>query len=143
MKIKIPKMYKDFDIKENQKFQLELHFKKIVSIIFQYHKNNKTIIFLDFPYKFKTKQHLFLSASQWMPGLLTNKEHNRNFYSKHFFSKKSPDLFIVFNSKIDNNLLKEISKLKIPVFMFGNLISRLDPIKYNRFIFFLFQNILR
>ena len=59
MKTKICKMYKDFDIKENQKFELELHFKKIFSIIFQYHKNNKTIIFLDSPYKFKTKQHLF------------------------------------------------------------------------------------
>jgi len=146
MKTKICKIYKDLGIKENQKFELELHFKKIFSIIFQYHKNNKTIIFLDSPYKFKTKQHLFLSTLQWMPGLLTNKQYiDTNSYlpRKHSFLNKSPDLFVVFNSKTDNSLLKEISKLKIPVFMFDNPIIKSDMIRYNRFIFFLFKNIFR
>lgn len=144
MKIKLCKTYKDFDTKENQKFELELHFKKIFSIIFQYHKNNKTIIFLDSPYKFKTKQHLFLSSSQWMPGLLTNKQYiykNSNFPRN--FLNNSPDLFVVFNSKIHNNLLKETLKLKIPVFMLGHSTFKLDTIKYNRFILFLFHNIFK
>lgn len=144
MKTILDKMHKNSDIKKNQKIQLELHFKKIFSIIFQYHKNDKTIIFLDSPYKFKNKQHLFLSTLHWLPGLLTNKQHvykNNDLYEKYSFLTKKPDLFVIFQDKLNDNLLKEILKLKIPIFMFGH--PTFNKIKYNRFILFIFRNIFK
>ena len=144
MKIILHKKYKNSGIKKNQKIQLELDFKKIFSIIFQYHKNDKTIIFLNSPYKFKSKQHLFLSTSQWLPGLLTNKQHvykNIDLCEKYSFVTKKPDLFIIFQDKLNDNLLKEILKLKIPIFMFGHSIS--NKLKYNRFILFIFRHIFK
>jgi len=58
-----------------------LYLKQIFSIIFKYHKNRKTIMFLGVPaeivnkYKgkiFRTK-HIFISDNYWTKGLLTNK----------------------------------------------------------------------
>ena len=139
------KRYKTLNSKENQISDLELHFKKVIEIIFQYHKNNKTIIFLDSPYKFKTKQHLFLSTFFWPPGLLTNKQFihkDKSLYHRFSSLNKKPHLFVVFDHKLNDSLFKETLKLKIPVLMFFNSSFKAHKIKYNKFIYYLLRNTL-
>lgn len=157
MKIKINKIYRNFDTKENKKIDLELYFKKILSIIFQYHKNKKTIIFLGLANKLKNKQHIFLPEFYWARGLLTNKSslfkyikkstnlNNKIVLQQYFSLNKKPDLLVIFSSKLNNDLLKEASKLKIPVIFLGNdfvttynilyqIPFKYNKLKYNKFL---------
>lgn len=164
MKVQKNKIYKIFDKKENE-ISLELNFKKILSVIFQYHKNKKTIIFLGLPNRFANKQHLFLPQFYWIRGLLTNKRSlfkymkkainydNKNILKQYFSLNKIPDLFVIFDSKPNNALLKEALKLKIPVIFLGSQFTsrhkilyqislNKKTIKYNKFITNLLYSIL-
>ena len=116
-----------------------LYLKQVLTIIFKYHKNKKTIMFLGAPteiinkYKkkiFKTK-HIFISKNYWIKGLLTNKnafvkglkkKKSLNFKNlhiqKYLKKKKKPNLLLIFNHKNKREILKEAAKLKIPVISF-------------------------
>ena len=58
--------------------QIQIGFKKNLQIIYEYHINNKQILFIGFPIifnksLFKKTQHLFISNSVWINGILSNK----------------------------------------------------------------------
>lgn len=124
--------------------QIELHLKKILQIIYEYHIYKKQIIFIDFPLSFQKKfikilnktKHFSISKSKWINGILSNKfaifqnlnfkrlkSNNKN-QIKNIKSllkvKKKPDLVIIFNQKINSNILKEIYNLKIPIIVLNN-----------------------
>merc|ERR1712024_102201 len=75
---------------------LELHLKKIFSVIFEYHKNRKLIIFLGIPKKIKNKykrtfsktKHIFLPEYYWVNGLLTNKNSLFKYIKKRIYLNK-------------------------------------------------------
>lgn len=120
----------------NPRFEdLEIYLKKILLIIFQYHLNNKKILFVgiskaiqnNYKNKLKKTKHLFLPNSYWIKGLLTNKitvfkyiKKRVNLFTSdkiknYFLFKNKPDLIVLFDVKIQADLLKEAAKLKIPV----------------------------
>jgi len=117
-----------------------LHLKKAVLTIFEYHKNNKTILFLGNSSEIKSKyrknitktKHIFLSNSHWSTGLLTNKisfikslkkknstgalkDHNLR---RYLMKKKRPDLLVILSTDFNLDVYKEASKLKIPIISF-------------------------
>lgn len=125
---------------ENNLDQFELHLKKALSVIFQYHLNNKKIYFVGIPTKVQMKysktlkktKHLFLPKFYWVKGLLTNtitvfkylkkKIDNVNRsgveterFKKYFSVKEKPDLIVIFITDLDHNITEEASGLKIPV----------------------------
>lgn len=112
LKSKIYKNDKKKTIKNNQ---IKLSLKKVSSIIYEYHKNNKIILFTDFPLKIEKKlsllnknsKHIFISKETSSNGILTNT--TLQFYD----NKKKVDLIILFN-KVNENFVNEISKSMIP-----------------------------
>ena len=116
-----------------------LYIKQILIIIFKYHTNEKTIMFLGTPNEvlgkyrkkvFKTK-HIFISNNYWVKGLLTNKaaftrglikkksNNLKNFHlQKYLMKKRKPNLLIIFSHKNKSEVLREASNLKIPVISF-------------------------
>ena len=140
IKSKIFQNYSDkFNFKNNFD-QLEVYLKKALMIIFQYHLNNKKILFIGIPEKARNKhrqklkktKHLFLPESYWIKGLLTNKvtifKYIKNRINastlsviktkqvkNYFLLKKKPNLIVLFNSKFQSPIMKEAIKLKIPV----------------------------
>ena len=122
--------------------QFEIYLKKALLIIFQYHINNKKILFIGIPKKksnnyIKTIQktnHIFLPESYWVRGLLTNKltifkslktnlkiiNHSKLDKLQTFFLlKHKPNLIVLFNTNSPKPILMETTKLKIPVIIFN------------------------
>ena len=121
--------------------QTELELKKAISIIHRYHLNKKTIFFVGMPLilhkkfsKFlKKTRHLSIPEAIWVNGILSNK--NAIFQSfklkslKHikkpnykikkikplFHIDKKPNLIVIINPGMENNVSKEANKLRIPV----------------------------
>ena len=102
------KVYKTTIKKKFENNAIKLYLKKIANIIYEYHINNKTILFINFPSKLeknmlslkKNIKHIFLSKENWINGFLMNKSVNKNSNksklkissSKNFF-----DLIVIFN----------------------------------------------
>ena len=123
------KMYKTFLSKkkiENNK--IKLYLKKIAHIIYEYHINNKTILFINFPTKLvnnisylKNKiKHLFISKTNWVNGFITNKTVNithqllKNIQKSKSSNKNfSFDLIVIFNPT-NNQILTEGYTSNIP-----------------------------
>ena len=139
-------------VDKQQKFSLncyknlDLNFKKIFKIIFEFHKFNKTIVFVGFPdikkYNFSLLfnkfNYIFLKENIWVNGVLCNSKYLipymnskrfKNFFKKEkiiFLKnfnnlvnlKKTPDLIILFNVKGNEHLIAEANKVKIPVISF-------------------------
>jgi len=108
----------------------EKYLKKLLSIIFQYTKNQKKILFVDFPYFFFKKFKKFFVKTKHL--LLFKPLIYKNLNFKYFFDKKikkinisNLDSFLIYQKKFDLiiNLkssfnvafLKKILKLKIPI----------------------------
>lgn len=111
--------------------------KKAMHIIYNYHINNKKILFIGTPMqihtasKFKTllneTQHIFIPESLWMYGLLTNQEMCFKRLSRGsnsikdkssemlFQLKKKSDLIVVLNSSSNKEAITEASISRIPV----------------------------
>jgi hypothetical protein len=124
--------------------RLEIGFKKVLFIIYQYHVYNKRILFIGMPQStdkkfldvlFKSK-HTFVPRFVWKRGLLGNKDSlskkSLNFsYFKDFLSmKENPHLIVLFNEEKLSNIVPECQKLYIPVIYFGNLKEGLDGLTY-------------
>jgi ribosomal protein S2 len=157
------------------KNDLSIYLKKAITTIFNYHKYKKTILFVGnfsnenkifINKKFKTS-HIFLSNSDWIYGMLTNKNSFiKNLIKKNdrklkdynlqkFITKtKKPDLIVILNLTQNSDLIKESLKLKIPIISFvkdnfDNFI--LYPIKVDEkikirnfnFIFYLLNSLLK
>lgn len=129
--------------------KIEIHLKQSLKIIYEYHIKQKKILFIGLPILnkifindiFKSTSHIFMSEATWINGLLSNtkyvKKHNQNLTNielKRFFNSLNtkPDLIILFNTKNDFKIIKEINKLKIPIIRFNNLNEKkYDKILYN------------
>lgn len=118
------KMYKIYlEKKKIETNKINLQFKKIAHIIYEYHINNKTILFINFPPKFeknlllfkKSIKHIFLSKENWINGFLNNKFVDINFNKvKSNIKKKNNffDLIVIFNPK--DNIMSEKYNSSIP-----------------------------
>jgi len=151
-----------------------LYLKQVFSIISEYNGNKKTIMFLGVPLKiinnyerkiFKSK-HIFIPENYWTKGLLTNKSSfskglkNERMVSvknlhvrKYLARKKKPNLLIIFNHENKLEILKETTKLKIPVvslfdsngsnYVLYPIISNENKIRYNHLIFYLLISLFK
>ena len=125
----------------------ESYLKKAMSIIYHFHIKNKKILFVGVDKKIQNKyknitKHLFLPESYWIEGLLTNritvfkyiKNHQHNFTStkikNYFLLKKKPNLIVLFTEQNQTSIIKEATKLKIPVIVLNTKHSNLDGILY-------------
>lgn len=129
--------------------QMELHFKKVLKIIYEYHINNKKILFVGLfnkPLQTKFKKilkktnHSTIPNSIWVNGLLSNKSaiyrnlklkrlknikkqrYNINSINSLLSITKKPDLIVIFKRSLDSNVITEISKLQIPSISLNNTI---------------------
>jgi ribosomal protein S2 len=161
---------KNYDIEYLNK--LKIHFKKILRIIYQYHVNNKVILFVGFPYSknknllnnLKMSKHYFIPEDVWVNGFLINKNSLRKYLNFNLSKSKNmrsllnikvvPDLIVMFKSPSNDNMVKEISKLDVPIVCFGNdnnIINKLTyllkdnfgEIKIKQFYKFLIYSILK
>lgn len=127
---------------------LELNLKKILKIIFEFHKANKTVVFIGFPVSlnlnfislFKKYNYIFLNKNTWVNGTLSNSpalvshinskkllkvvQKNNLLFLTQFSNliklKKKPDLIILFDDIHAENLIYECQKVKIPVISFSS-----------------------
>jgi len=109
--------------KKEVKYQkTKLYFKKIAKIIYEYHMNNKSILFFNFPSVIqkevdllidKTK-HYYFTNEQWHNGILTNQ--------KSMWLKNKIDLVLIYdqNLKCYLNQMKEIGFLRVPIILINN-----------------------
>ena len=125
---------------ESNLTQFEIYLKKALLIIFNYHVNNKKILFIGISKDILNKSlknktnHIFLPKSYWIKGLLTNKltvfksiktslnQTDQNKLDKlknYFLLKHKPNLIVVFNVESSKPILLETVKLKIPVIIFN------------------------
>lgn len=136
------KIYKTFNKKKIENNKIKLYFKKVAHVIYEYHINNKTILFANVPKNVekniielkKNIKHVFISEENWTNGLLTNKSINtcnqliKNSEKSKFTNKKTFfDLLVLFNPT-NNNILNESYNLHIPTilitdFLFNNNVS--------------------
>jgi len=163
-----------FNQTKNKK-DLLLYLKKAILTIFNYHKHNKTILFVgNFSNKNKMlinkkllKNHIFLLNSNWIYGILTNKnsfikslqknnDKRLKDYNlqKYITKKKKPDLIVILSMKNNQDILKEALKLKIPTIslidnnfndfvLYPIKINTTSKIKNYNFIFYLLNSILK
>lgn len=124
------KIYKNTRNNKIENEKIKLHFKKVAHIIYEYHINNKTILFANFPTKIeknimelnKNIKHVFISEEKWTNGFLTNKSINNcnqlitnsatKFTNKNFFF----DLLVIFNPT-SNDIFNESYNLYIPTIL--------------------------
>ena len=107
--------------------QIELYLKKSLNIIYRYHVNNKTIVFVGIPdyikkmFKpvLKKSRHVYLNENIWLNGLITNKVFIQKYIKKNRIYipqiRKKPDLIVILDEKKEEKALKEANCLKIPV----------------------------
>jgi ribosomal protein S2 len=139
--------------------QTELELKKVINIIYKYHLNKKTIFFVGMPLIFHKKfskflketRHLSIPESIWVNGILSNKDaifqsfklkslkhiKRPNYKIKKikplFQINKRPDLIVIINPNTENNVLKEINKLKIPVIGLSSHLLKNSKISFKIF----------
>jgi ribosomal protein S2 len=122
--------------------------KKFFSIVYNYHINNKKILFVGTPINITPKlkkilkktNHLFIPESVWLSGILTNHEACIKYLSKHpktidnkvseifFQMQKKSDLIVVFNFFSNQKPIVEAYLAKIPIICFNYSLNITDPI---------------
>ena len=117
--------------------QILADIKKALKIIFQYHRLDKRILFIGFPYKLELKinrltKHLAVPYNFNIQGFILNnnikflnesKGSSRIWLKSHIkflFPKltKKPDLIILFEHEKDKNIITESWTAKVPVIIF-------------------------
>jgi hypothetical protein len=118
--------------------QIVVDIKKVLQIIFQYHKVEKRILFLGLPYKLESRvnqltKHIAIPKNFNIQGVISN------YNSKSFKSDRNPnqawlknsskfllpklskklDLIVLFNHDNSETILSEAGVAKIPVIFFG------------------------
>lgn len=118
------KMYK----KEVKYHNTKLNFKKAAKIIYEYHVNDKSILFFNFPGIVqkeinllidKTK-HYCLTNEQWYNGILTNQ--------KSIWLKNKIDLVLVYNQNLKcySSKIKELDFFRVPIVLINNDLYKFD-----------------
>lgn len=138
--------------------QSELHIKKALKMVYEYHCNNLKILFVGLPNvnnKFfkdllRSTQHFFIPSNLWVNSLLANHSSILRFLKLKQSAKKSasnknlslknintllsvktkPDLVVIFNQDIKTDIVKELSNLDIPIILFGSNSSFNSQITY-------------
>ena len=114
-----------------------VHVKKALKIIFQYHKSEKLILFVGFPYKIERRinnlsRHVSIPYSFNVQGFIPNMDTkliNKNKYLKYTLLRSydkfllpklniKPDLIILFKHKKISNIIMHSWVTKIPVIIF-------------------------
>jgi len=116
------KIYK----KEIEHLNIKFYLKKMAKIIYEYHVNNKNILFLNFPTEIKNEidllinetKHCCLAFEDWHNGIITN--------TKSILIKNKINLVLVFNQnlKCHFNKLREIVSLHVPLILIDNDLSK-------------------
>jgi ribosomal protein S2 len=118
--------------------QIVVDIKKVLQIIFQYHKAEKRILFLGLPYKLESRvnqltKHIAIPKNFNIQGVISNynsksfkSDRNSNQAwlknsSKFLLPKlsKKLDLIVLFNHDNNETILSEAGVAKIPVIFFG------------------------
>jgi ribosomal protein S2 len=118
--------------------QIVVDIKKVLQIIFQYHKAEKRILFLGLPYKLESRvnqltKHIAIPKNFNIQGMISNynsksfkSDRNSNQAwlknsSKFLLPKlsKKLDLIVLFNHDNNETILSEAGVAKIPVIFFG------------------------
>lgn len=127
---------------------IEINLKKVLKIIFEFHKLNKNIVFVGFPdidqynfaILFNKFNYKFLKKKVWVNGLFCNSNsliHYLNTKRLANVSKKTnlqlinnltnlielkklPDLIVIFSTEENLNLIHESNCLRIPIIAFNN-----------------------
>lgn len=119
--------------------EVELHIKKILQIIYNFHINRFSIFFIGVPLSIqqilKKTNHMVLPQNSWVDGILANKSSIFKYLKKKFQKqikenenvnvlslllsvRKKPSLVVVFGKGLNKSLIKEVVKLKIPIIVF-------------------------
>jgi len=128
------KIYKRNKINFIKIENISISLKKALHIIYQYHMNNKKIIFIGIPVNidlsfkklFKKTRHIIIPSPLWMNGLITNKLSCFKYLSKNkklinnkilellFKMKNKIDLIVILDNSKKTLVLNESYLLKIP-----------------------------
>lgn len=119
---------------------LEIHFKQLLKIIYEYHINYCHILFIGFPSIFEANQikfinhtnHNFIFEKSWVSGIFRNRLSILKYLKSSYAQKKIPDniklllelkakphLVVIFNQKLEVEAINEFYKSKIPIVVFG------------------------
>ena len=129
--------------------QIVVDIKKVLQIIFQYHKAEKRILFLGLPYKLESRvnqltKHIAIPKNFNIQGVISNynsksfksdKNSNQAWLknsSKFLLPKlsKKLDLIVLFNHDNNETILSEAGVAKIPVISFGTNFSPQNSASY-------------
>jgi ribosomal protein S2 len=129
--------------------QIVVDIKKVLQIIFQYHKAEKRILFLGLPYKLESRvnqltKHIAIPKNFNIQGVISNynsksfkSDRNSNQAwlknsSKFLLPKlsKKLDLIVLFNHDNNETILSEAGVAKIPVIFFGTTFGSQNSASY-------------
>ena len=115
---------------------LIIKLKKVVNILFEYHKNKKKILFIGIPKIIETKinnetNHVAIPKFYNILGLFINKSILKSLRLKHQILKNNnklsftkllnkPDIIVIIDSDQTESIIKESSRAKIPVIVFNS-----------------------
>jgi ribosomal protein S2 len=137
----------------------ELHVKKALKIVYEYHSNNLKILFVGLPnvknrfFKdlLRTTQHFFIPSNVWVNSFLANRTSifrflklkqsvkksasKKNLSLKNIYTllsvRTKPDLVVIFNQDIKTDIIRELSNLDIPIILFGSNVYFNSQITYS------------
>lgn len=129
------KIYKKNDYDFIKIEEIISRLKKALHIIYQYHVNNKRILFVGTPIHIEEKlknlikntRHTYIPESVWMNGILTNQQScfkyllknqqsvNRKISTILFKTKKKSDLIVILDASANSNALNEGYLTRTPV----------------------------
>lgn len=139
VKLKLLKL-KVYKIEKKYLEQFVIHFKKILLVVFQFHKSNKKILFIseNSPISYKKFGKIFIKTNHF---LIFKKLQIKKLLINKNFKKNMPQLVVILNQNLNlNNTLNEILKLKIPIIKLKNS-NTLNKFKLN-YLFFSFLNLI-
>lgn len=133
------KVYK-FNEKNIKLENIEIRLKKVLQIIYEYHKNKKKILFIGVPLKFSKSiqflfqktRHIFLPNSIWVNGILTNqyscfqyilssqKPIKNKMTNLLFKLRNKSDLIVILNASETIPQIIEGHKTKTPIIAFNS-----------------------
>ena len=95
--------------------------KHALKLIYIFNSNKKVIWFVGFDSFKKTNldsNHVFLPICFWIKGLIGNSKFVK--FKRKILNFKKPDLVIILNDKINNDIIQEFIKLDVPIILFGS-----------------------
>lgn len=131
--------FDNVNLSQNILEQIEAYLKQVLKVVFEYHVWQFKILFIGFPIVSKMRQmklvhftnHDFITEKSWTNGIFRNRfsilTYLKLAQSQNFSKsvellltvKTKPHLVVVFNQKIENNLINEFYKAGIPIIYFN------------------------